>query len=92
MTTCKCGRQWTGQAQAHCTVCHAHFSTVANFDRHKPSYSGCLDPGEVRNRKGEPLLKPSANRFGVTWVGVGEHPEASGDPGNTAHPGMGDAA
>jgi hypothetical protein len=82
--SCSCGRTWTGLAQAHCSVCHAHFSTVANFDRHKPSYDGCLDPATIRNRKtGQLVLKPSDNRFGRTWVGEGEfvRPEKDADPG-----------
>ena len=76
MAICGCGREWSGLAQAPCTVCHVHFSTVANFDRHKPSYTGCLDPATITNRKGELVLKATTNRFGVTWVGAGEHPEA----------------
>lgn len=33
--------------QCHCSVCHATFSTVGNFDRHRPSYSGCAHPADV---------------------------------------------
>ncbi|HET6914880.1 MAG TPA: hypothetical protein VFH56_02205 [Acidimicrobiales bacterium] len=92
MANCTCGREWTGLAQAHCSICHVHFSTVANFDRHKPSYAGCLDPAEITNRKGEALLRPDVGRFGITWVGASERPDLSGDPGNDAHPGMAGAA
>ena len=31
-----CGRKWSGTNQAHCGICHEHFSTVKNFDAHKP--------------------------------------------------------
>jgi hypothetical protein len=79
MASCNCGREWTGLAQAHCTVCHAHFSTVGNFDAHRPSYNGCLDPGAIVNRRGEPVLKSVVNRFGVTWVGAGDRPELETD-------------
>jgi len=74
MTGCNCGRQWKGLNQAHCTVCHEHFSTVRNFDLHKPSYNGCLHPAEVTNRAGLPLLKPSEGPYGVTWVGAETRP------------------
>jgi hypothetical protein len=80
---------WSLQVSA---LCHRHFSTVANFDKHQPNYTGCKDPAALTNRKGEPILKQTVNRFGVTWVGVGEHPEASGDSGNDADPGMAGAA
>lgn len=70
---CGCGREWDGANQAHCTVCHRHFSTVANFDRHRPSYDGCLDPAHIVNaRTGQPVLKASEGPFGTTWVGAGE--------------------
>lgn len=75
MANCNCGRNWTGLAQAHCTVCHEHFSTVGNFDKHRGTGT-CQHPADVATRRGEPVLKPVSNRFGVTWVGFGEHPRA----------------
>lgn len=81
--SCKCGRTWTGLSQAHCPLCHAHFSTVANFDRHRPSYDGCLDPAAIVSRKtGRSILKPSTGPLGTTWVGAGEYagPEKDADP------------
>lgn len=82
--TCSCGRHWTGMSQAHCGICHAHFSTVANFDRHKPSYNGCGNPAEVRNRKGETILKLVEGPFGGTWTGLGSNDA----PENAAAPAM----
>lgn len=75
----KCGRHWTGLAQAHCaaTGCHQHFSTVANFDRHRPG-GHCQPPGDVHGRDGQPLLKPVVNRFGITWVQNRERPDDIG--------------
>ena len=75
MATCNCGREWAGLNQAHCTVCHEHFSTVNNFDKHRRTGT-CQYPGTVTDRNGDPVLKPSANRFGVIWIGAGEHPRA----------------
>lgn len=71
--SCRCGREWTGLSQAHCPTCHRHFSTVANFDRHRPGSTGCQYPADVLNRKGEPVFKATVNRFGTTWVGAGEY-------------------
>ena len=36
-----------GSKMAHCSICHVTFSTVGNFDRHNPSYSGCAHPAAV---------------------------------------------
>lgn len=81
-STCGCGRGWTGLVSAHCALCHRHFSTVKNFDLHRPrprksdGTPGCGDPATLTRRKqnGEvvPLLKPAKSVFGVTWVGYSE--------------------
>lgn len=85
---CNCGRTWTGLSQAHCTICHEHFSTVANFDRHKPSRSGCMNPSTIVNRRtGKPVLKLSPGPLGGTWVGYGEYV----GPANDADPAIGAA-
>lgn len=86
--SCRCGRHWTGLAQAHCPTCHEHFSTVANFDRHRPGSGGCKNPAEVTNRKGAAVFKPVTNRLGTTWVGAGEYV----GPENDADPAIGGAA
>ena len=70
-------------------LCHRHFSTVANFDRHKPSYDGCLWPGGITNRRtAAAVLKLSLGPLGGTWVGAGEFVR----PGDDADPGMAGAA
>lgn len=73
LTQCNCGRQWTGLSQAHCTTCHHHFSTVTNFDRHRPG-GNCLHPAALTDRNGKPLFKPVTNNYGVTWVHNSERP------------------
>ncbi len=49
--------------QCHCAICHVTFSTVGNFDRHKPSYIGCQHPADVG-------LVPSTRSAGV-WCQPG---------------------
>jgi hypothetical protein len=50
--------------QAHCTVCHEHFSTVANFDIHGPRRAGCPHPSTqtryVEDDEGQPALNIEA--------------------------------
>lgn len=76
MANCNCGREWTGLAQAHCASgCHEHFSTVANFDRHRPGHDGCRNPADLLDKHGKHVFKPSVNRFGVTWVQNIDRPE-----------------
>ncbi len=71
-----CGRQWSGTVQAHCTVCHEHFSTVNNFDKHEPNRRGCKKPAEMTRKKLDgtvvPVFKGVEERYGVTWVGWSE--------------------
>lgn len=86
--SCRCGRQWTGLAQAHCPTCHRHFSTVANFDRHRPGTKGCQDPATLTRRNGNPVFKPTENAYGTTWVGWGERVDSV----NAADPGIEGAA
>lgn len=70
-TTCTdCGRTWTGYNQAHCRLCHAHFSTVSHFDRHQPSYDGCKNPAELTNKHGVAVLYAHEGPFGITWTGI----------------------
>lgn len=64
---CNCGRHWSGLSQAHCTVCHEHFSSVAGFDRHRTT-GRCVPPSNVTRRDGRPHFKADHNRFGTTWV------------------------
>jgi hypothetical protein len=67
--------------QAHCCVCHEHFSTPANFDKHGPRRRGCPHPSKATHKKKDgtvvPLLKPVEGVFGVTWVSWSEDPQFS---------------
>lgn len=71
-----CERRWTGSAQAHCTGCHQHFSTVGNFDRHQRGLGEnrtCVDPATVVDGQGRPVLKQVETSYGTTWVHVDPH-------------------
>lgn len=68
--SCKCGRNWTGVRECHCTVCHCHFSTVANFDAHRP-HGVCVNPLEAR--LGGYNLKAKATVWGTIYVTDKEH-------------------
>lgn len=66
-SACTCGRTWTGAAEAHCRICHGHFSGATAFDVHKPAYTGCADPATLR-RGGMKLLIEREGPFGITWT------------------------
>jgi hypothetical protein len=47
-----CSARWGGLKTAHCVACHATFSVVAAFDKHRTGshaygYRHCLDPETV---------------------------------------------
>ncbi len=73
-----CSREWTGTVQAHCTICHEHFSTVANFDTHRPGprrkdgTPSCGKPADITRRKRDgsvvPMLKSVSTVHGPLWV------------------------
>jgi hypothetical protein len=72
MATCTtCQRHWTGHTECHCRLCHNHFSTPTNFDRHRPSRDGCGNPADLTDRHGQPRLVPSYGHNGITWTGPG---------------------
>lgn len=68
MASCRCGRRWTGLAQAHCASgCHAHFGSVRGFDRHRAT-GHCADPGTIATRAGKPVFRADDGPLGITWV------------------------
>lgn len=73
-----CGRWWTGLRECHCTVCHAHFSTVDGFDAHRPSGT-CINPLDARV-KGDPL-REKTTVWGPIFVRDGEHWKTEGNEG-----------
>ena len=44
--SCRCGRRWTGFDTAHCVSCHATFTSVTGFDKHRKD-GECINPPEV---------------------------------------------
>lgn len=68
--SCKCGRQWMGLAEAHCTLCHRQFSTVTNFDAHRVD-GQCIEPTKARIR-GD-ALREKKTVWGIIYVRDGEH-------------------
>ena len=57
----ECVSGWSPGRKCHCTGCAENFSTVGNFDRHRPK-GECLDPSTVGLIKGER----------GTWIKEGE--------------------
>lgn len=65
-----CGRRWTGLNECHCRRCHAHFSTVANFDAHLVD-GKCVPPLEAKI--GGVNLKAKDTVWGVIYVRDGDY-------------------
>lgn len=78
IASCLCGRRWRGLAQAHCPTCHAHFSSVSGFDRHR-STGRCADPATITDPHGRPHFKPVDSDWGRMWVrdDPRPHPQAA---------------
>lgn len=74
-----CGRRWTALGEAHCTVCHRHFTSYAPFDLHLHTGSDGAtiehrDPTTLRTRAGQARLVLVERRSGPTWTTAGERP------------------
>jgi hypothetical protein len=41
-----CTAGWSGTRKCHCKSCGANFSSITNFDKHRPS-GACLSPTSV---------------------------------------------
>ncbi len=74
-----CDRRWNSTSEAHCATCHCHFSTVANFDRHRVNGT-CADPATLTDRHGQPILRPVERPGGPTWVGGTPSPFTAPQP------------
>jgi hypothetical protein len=66
--TCRCGAGWTGERTAHCGGCHATFTTVGNFDKHRRGGLGCREPAGCG-------LVGRETRTGVRWHAPGADAE-----------------
>ena len=68
-----CDRRWQSLSQAHCTVCHEHFSTVGVADLHHTfglnRAMTCHDPGSLRAKRGEgdPVYRLASDAYGAVW-------------------------
>ena len=60
----KCGREWSGFAECHCTECHEHFSNERNFAQHIR--------GETHKHPSEVGLVEQERANGAVWVRAGE--------------------
>ena len=74
-----CGRRWTSPREAHCAVCHRHFTSYAPFDIHLlTSRDGETvehrEPATVTTRDGRAKLVQVERSSGPTWATAGERP------------------
>jgi hypothetical protein len=56
-----------------CTVCGEFFTGLSAFDAHLMRV-GCQPPGDVRNKKGEVVLRLYERSAGPTWGSATESP------------------
>lgn len=68
-----CDGIFTGIKTAHCTVCHATFTTPGNFDLHR-SRGDCLDPAMMVNAVSEPMFR-DAGRAYPCWALNSDRPD-----------------
>ena len=85
-THCRdCHRDWTSKVEAHCAVCHCHFSTNAAADLHDAYCTPVA--GETRKRllsarraSGNPILALRDRKHGpvfVSWSPQTTHPRGA---------------
>ena len=67
---CRCGRTWTGATRCHCATCHASFTSVTAFDRHRRGFQ-CRPPAACGL-----VLR------GGYWSLPGERPDVADDGGD----------
>jgi hypothetical protein len=72
-----CGRRWAARSEAHCAVCHRHFTSPTAFDLHlSTSRDGETvthrDPATLLDRHGRPRLVLIARASGPAWACAGE--------------------
>lgn len=76
-----CDAWFTGLNTAHCTVCHATFTSAAGFDRHRtgsydPPRRKCLNPAEMKHgpksiKHGEPIFADAGRKY-PCWKFAGD--------------------
>lgn len=67
MTTCKCGREWTGLTECHCSACHRQFSSIGPFDTHRTG-DRCNDPAEMTTKTGRARFVALGRKNGTVWA------------------------
>lgn len=62
-------------SHAHCSGCHAHFSSVSTFDKHKRGTTGCHRPEDLRDTKGYRTLRliERVSAGGSVWISAREY-------------------
>lgn len=65
-----CHRSWTSLKEAHCTVCHEHFSTDGHAQSHRGPHGYCIPPGDVLRIDGEARMRLTDRGTGPVWVGA----------------------
>lgn len=76
---CDCGRTWNAHGEAHCAVCHRHFTSDSGFDTHRKD-GVCRDPKTLRRgRSGKLVFASTGRKSGQAWKLASEspHPFAS---------------
>jgi hypothetical protein len=68
----RCCRTWTAPKQAHCRVCHQHFTTSSAFNAHLKNHEEGervehVDPGTLRSKDGSHRFVRRFDRFGEIW-------------------------
>lgn len=62
-----CGRTWAALGEAHCVVCHEHFTPNYAADQHWVD-GRHIHPGEARTKLGKPRLVLIKRASGPTWT------------------------
>lgn len=57
-----CGARIGGLKTAHCTVCHATFTTPPGFDRHRRR-GKCIPPETIEDNSGARVFKEAGRNY-----------------------------
>jgi hypothetical protein len=66
-----CHRSWSGIAEAHCMVCHEHFSAPTVYDKHRKG-TACMSPAamaEAVTKAGNTVFMQVGRKDGLVWSG-----------------------
>ena len=75
---CDCGRRWQGFSEAHCPICHEHFTSDSAFTRHLSGAQVddplCYPPESFRKQDDSPVFEQIDRVHGPTWRIVNTNP------------------